>query len=183
MNEYWLVLFVIVLLFDFIREGTFVLIYYTMWTFILEIIFLTLLVTKRKQFARKIFPFIYAPAVVVCIGFWTIIAPQTSTAPISNIVLTIVVHGINAIALITQPFKIYTTDLWKSVTYTFIYNLFLAIYVGKGGRSISGKLPYWYAQYDKPIGWIFAGLALVSVAVVHILSTAQTPKKTKSIIV
>jgi len=148
-----------------------------MWTFILETIFFALLVAKRENIAIKILPFIYAPAIVVCIGFWIIVAPAAATQPITNIVLTIVVHGLNMIALLLQPYKVYMTDLWKPVAYTIIYNIFLAIYVGSGGRSISGKLPYWYAQYDHSIGWIFAGLAVAAAMTVHIFVSVKKKKK------
>lgn len=171
MNELWLILFSVVLLFDSFREGHFIFIYYTMWTFTLETIFFGLIVAKKARLAEKILPFIYAPAIVVCVGFWILIAPAATSAPITNIVLTTVTHGLNAIALVLQPYKIYQKDLWKPIFYTVVYNLFLAIYVGSGHRSISGRLPYWYAQYDQPLGWIFAGLAVTAVTIVHILST------------
>ena len=61
-------------------------------------------------------------------------------------------------------------SIWKPIIYTILYNLFLIIYVGTGGRSISGKLPYWYAQYDKPIGWAFAVVSVVAVSIVHFIS-------------
>jgi|TARA_B110000093_G_C12945921_1_gene400142 hypothetical protein len=177
MNELWFILFSVVLFFDFLREGTFILIYYTMWTFILETIFFALLVAKRENIAIQILPFIYAPAIVVCIGFWIIVAPAAATQPTTNIVLTIVVHGFNMIALLLQPYNVYITDLWKPVAYTIIYNIFLALYVGSGGRSISGKLPYWYAQYDNSIGWIFAGLAVTAAMTVHIFVSVKKKKK------
>lgn len=173
MNEFWFILFTIVLLFGVLREGHYLFIYYTIWTFTLETIFFGLLVAKREKMAAKIFPFIYAPAIVVCVGFWVIIAPAATEAPITNIVLTIVTHGLNMIALLLQPYKVYHDDLWKGISYTIVYNLFLAIYVGSGGRSISGKLPYWYAQYDRLMGWGFAGLAISAVTLVHLLSSSN----------
>ena len=71
------------------------------------------------------------------------------------------------ISMIQQKNKCVFRDIWKPVCYTILYNIFLAVYVGHGGRSISGKLPYWYAQYDKAIGWIFAMLAILSSGIVH----------------
>ena len=56
-----------------------------------------------------------------------------------------------------------------------IYNTFLAIYVGGGGRSISGKLPYWYAQYDQPIGWVFAALAVAATGITHFIIAVPEP--------
>ena len=177
MNELWFILFSVVLLFDLFREGPFIFIYYTMWTFTLETIFFGLIVAKRDRLAQKIFPFIYAPAIVVCVGFWVLIAPAATSAPITNIVLTTVTHGLNAIALVLQPYKIYKKDLWKPIVYTVVYNLFLAIYVGSGHRSISGRLPYWYAQYDTPIGWIFGFLAITASMSVHIFTSSRPDKK------
>jgi len=177
MNELWLILFSVVLLFGALREGQYILIYYTMWTFMLETVFFGLLVFKKESIALKIFPFIFAPAIVVCIGFWIIVAPAARAAPITNIVLTIVTHGLNMIALLLQPYKVYMKDLWKPITYTTIYNIFLAIYSGSGGRSISGKLPYWYAQYDTPIGWIFGFLAITASMSVHIFTSSRPDKK------
>jgi len=181
MNELWFILFSIVLFFDFLREGTFLLIYYTMWTFILENIFFALLVAKKDNIALKLLPFIYAPAIVVCIGFWIIVAPAAGSTPITNIVLTMVVHGLNMIALLLQPYPVYMSDLWKPVAYTIIYNIFLALYVGSGGRSISGKLPYWYAQYDNSLGWIFAALAVTASMTVHIFVSVKQKKRATQI--
>jgi hypothetical protein len=147
-----------------------------MWTFLLETLFFGLLVVKKEKLALQILPFIYAPAIVVCMGFWIIVAPAAATAPITNVVLTLVVHGLNMIALLLQPYKMYMEDLWKPIAYTTTYNIFLAIYVGSGGRSISGKLPYWYAHYDTPIGWIFAGLAITAAMAVHVFASSKKPK-------
>ena len=177
MNELWFILFSVVLFFDFLREGTFTLIYYTMWTFTLETVFFALLVAKKDKIAIQLLPFIYAPAIVVCIGFWIIVAPAAATAPITNVVLTLVVHGLNMVALVLQPDQVYMTDLWKPIAYTSLYNIFLAMYVGSGGRSLSGKLPYWYAQYDNSIGWIFAGLAVTAAMTVHIFVSVKKKKK------
>ena len=77
--------------------------------------------------------------------------------PPENIVMVFVTHGLNMVAAILEKKKVFLKDIWKPILYTTLYNTFLAIYVGGGGRSISGKLPYWYAQYDQPIGWVFGG--------------------------
>jgi len=181
MNELWLILFSIVLLFDWMREQQYIFIYYTIWTFTLETIFFIALVFKKTKFAEKVFPVIYAPSIVVCVGFWLIVAPRHLHHPqFTNIVLTVVVHGLNTVALISQPFPVYSRDWWKPVLYTILYNIFLAIYVGAGFRSISGRLPYWYAQYDNIIGWSFATMATVAVATVHTLSSSKYIKKTDS---
>ena len=178
MNEFWFILFSVVLLFDWFREQQFIFIYYTIWTFTLETIFFALLLVKKERYASKLFPFIFSSSFVVCVGFWALIAPISISRPhFSNVVLTVVTHGLNMVAMLLQPYKIYKKDIWKPIVYTGIYNVFLAIYVGTGGRSISGKLPYWYAEYDKPIGWVFAGLSILAVSVVHILTTSKPPRK------
>ena len=81
------------------------------------------------------------------------------------------------VAVLAEHKPICAKDIWKPILYTVLYNLFLAIYAGAGGRSISGKLPYWYAQYDKPIGWIFAALATTAVATVHFIMGTHHPRK------
>ena len=179
MNEFWLILFLVVLTFDWFREHHYIYLYYTIWTFTLETIFFALLVAKKEAYAAKLFPFVYAPSIVVCTGFWFIIAPVNISQHhhFTNIVLTVVTHGLNMVAMLLQPYKVYTKDLWKPVVYTTIYNMFLALYVGNGGSSISGNLPYWYARYDQPIGWIFAGLAVAAVAAVHALTSEKFVKK------
>jgi len=73
------------------------------------------------------------------------------------------------VAVLAERKKVFTNDIWKPILYTSIYNTFLALYVGAGGRSKSGHLPYWFAQYDQPIGWIFAALAIASTGVVHFI--------------
>ena len=177
----WFIFFVIVLIFNLIRERQYVLIYYTSWTFVLETAYFgcqCLKVPKCTDIANRIWPFMYAPAIVVCIGFWIIVAPiHFHQQPPENIFLLVVTHGFNMIAVITENKPIFTREIWKPIAYTLIYNLFLAIYVGGGGRSISGKLPYWYAQYDKPIGWVFAALAVTAVTVVHFIIGVAPPKK------
>ena len=174
MNEFWLILFIVVLAFDWFREQQYIYVYYTIWTFTLETLFFALLVAKKEAYAAKLFPFIYAPSIVVCTGFWVIIAPAgIYHHHFTNIVLTVVTHGLNMVAMLLQPYKVYTKDLWKPVVYTSIYNIFLALYVGKGTE----KPPYWYAIYDQPIGWIFAGLAVAAVAAVHTLTAEKFVKK------
>lgn len=176
-NQLWFILFSIVLLFIVNREREYILIYYTIWTFILETIYFGLLCLKYRMIANEIFPIIYAPSIVVCVGFWVIIAPSTDSRAITNIMFTVVTHGLNMVALILQQKKVYMSAIWKPIAYTFLYNVFLAIYVGSGGRSISGSLPYWYAQYDNFLGWLFAFLAISAVTVVHILISSKPIKK------
>ena len=180
-NQLWFVLFSVVLIFVYVREQQYIFIYYTIWTFILETIFFALLVFKKEYIAKKIYPVVYSPAIVVCVGFWVIIAPSAKSRAITNLVFTIVTHGLNAFALILQPYKIYMTDLWKPIVWTVIYNIFLAIYVGSGGRSISGALPYWYAQYDNVLGWVFAALAISAVTIVHIFSSTKQKNKIEQV--
>ena len=114
-NQLWFVLFSVVLIFVYVREQKYIFIYYTIWTFILETIFFALLVFKKEYIAKKIYPVVYSPAIVVCVGFWVIIAPSAKSRAITNLVFTIVTHGLNAFALILQPYKIYMTDLWKPI--------------------------------------------------------------------
>ena len=173
----WLILFIIVLIFDTWDEKAYILIYYTMWTFILETIFFSLFLIKNKRIQKTqkhLFETIFAPCIVVFIGFWTVIAPEAWAAVNNkipkNIFFIAVTHGLNAIAILSEIKHIPLKSIWKPITYTVIYNLFLIVYVGTGGRSISGKLPYWYAQYDKPIGWVFAFISIVAVSIVHFIS-------------
>ena len=180
----WFILFFIVCIFNFFREQQYVLIYYTNWTFILETIYFGLCIPKHPKtsnWARTLWPFIYAPSIVVCIGFWVIVAPIhfTIQKP-TNMFLTVVTHGFNMIAMIMEGNQIFMKDVWKPVLYTFIYNIFLAIYVGAGGRSISNHLPYWYAQYDIALGWIFFALAISAVVIVHFAFSSSKRKTTNS---
>lgn len=170
----WFLLFMIVLLFDLWGEKGYILIYYTMWTFVLETLFFSLFLIKNKriqQIQKHIFETIFAPCIVVFVGFWTVIAPiyMNNKLP-KNIFFICVTHGLNAIAIVSEIKHISLHSIWKPIIYTILYNLFLIIYVGTGGRSISGKLPYWYAQYDKPIGWAFAVVSVVAVSIVHFIS-------------
>ena len=177
----WFIFFAIVLVFSFIQEQHYILIYYTSWTFILETVYFGLQACQRPhltQIAHRIWPYMYAPSIVVCIGFWIIIAPiHFKQHPPENIFFLVVTHGFNMVAVLTECKIIMTKDIWKPILYTVVYNLFLTIYVGAGGRSNSGQLPYWYAQYDKPIGWIFAALATTAVTTVHFIMGVPEPKE------
>lgn len=173
-RQLWFILFLTVLLYNTYVERAFIFIYYTIWTFTLETIFFGLLMLQSPRIIairRHLFEIIFAPSIVVCVGFWIVIAPiyLQSSKP-KNAVLVFVTHGLNAIAMITEIKTLKTSVIWKPLLYTLVYNLFLIIYVGAGGRSISGKLPYWYAEYDKAIGWVFFGLAMSAVALVHVCS-------------
>lgn len=173
-RQLWFILFLTVLLYHAYVERAFIFIYYTIWTFTLETIFFGLLMLQSPRIVairRHLFEIIFAPSIVVCVGFWIVIAPiyLQSSKP-KNAVLVFVTHGLNAIAMITEVKTLKTASIWKPLLYTLVYNLFLIIYVGAGGRSISGKLPYWYAEYDKAIGWVFFGLAMSAVALVHVCS-------------
>lgn len=173
-RQLWFILFLTVLLYHAYVERAFIFIYYTIWTFTMETIFFGLLMLQSPRIVairRHLFEIIFAPSIVVCVGFWIVIAPiyLQSSKP-KNAVLVFVTHGLNAIAMITEVKTLKTASIWKPLLYTFVYNLFLIIYVGAGGRSISGKLPYWYAEYDKAIGWVFFGLAMSAVALVHVCS-------------
>ena len=165
---FWFVLFTIVLIFGIVREHQYLFIYYTFWSFTLEIVYFGLLYSGKPT--RWLYGIILAPSIVVCCGFWIVIAPAYSwDSPLANVVLTVVTHGLNMIAMLMQSTdRIQVKDVWKPVLFTSVYNLFLAVYVGSGGRSISGQLPYWYAQYDRPIGWVFAALSVIASAVVHV---------------
>jgi hypothetical protein len=181
-DSLWSVLFATVLLYDIYQEHQYIFIYYTIWTFTLETVFFILKACKREDEALIIYPFIFAPSIVVCCGFWLIIAPIFFTSGIpSNIVLILVTHGCNMIAMLQQPYKIRKSDLWKPIFYTFIYNIFLAVYVGAGFRSISGRLPYWYAEYDKWSGWVFACLGIVASGIIHLMFSVPQNKKSSKV--
>ena len=174
-------MFSIVFIYNVLRERQFLLIYYTVWTFILETVYFGLRSANRTiahKWANKIWPFLFAPAVVVCLGFWIAVAPVLfQTRNSDNLVSLFITHGMNMIAVCMEERPVFSKDVWKPILYTLVYNLFLAIYVGLGGRSISGNLPYWYAQYDKPIGWIFGAMATAAVAIVHLLVVSPEPKE------
>lgn len=172
MNELWFVLFSIVLCFGLIQEQCYIFIYYTFWSFTLEVLYfgLVTLGVGKDWLQHQLYSILLAPSIVVCLGFWMIIAPTYYWhSPTGNIVMAVTTHGCNMVALLSQTAShTKARDVWKPVLFTTVYQLFLVLYVGSGGRSISGKLPYWYAQYDVSIGWVFAGLAIVSVGLVHI---------------
>ena len=169
-----MILFLTVLLFHCRVEGAFIFIYYTIWTSTFETVFFCLLLTKSPRLVnirQHIFEMIFAPSIVVCFGFWIVIAPvYLQRSKPRNAFLVFVTHGLNAVAMLTEMRTISLSSVWKPVMYTIMYNLFLIVYVGGGGRSVSGKLPYWYAEYDKPVGWIFFCLAVIAVLIVHIVS-------------
>jgi len=180
---FWLILFLIVILYDIYLEHQYIFIYYTIQTFVLEIFyFITVCLTKLNcpkavYWKRQLFDIVFAPAIVVCIGFWIVIAPTKINGPKpQNGVFIAVTHGLNIIALFDEMMSIRSEALWKPLLYTFLYNLFLIAYVGAGGRSISGKLPYWYCEYDKPVGWTFAFLGIFAVGVIHASLSNNVPK-------
>ncbi len=176
-HYFWFILFSIVFLFHVYHERQFALIFYTVWTFLPEILYFGALVIGTSRVADTILPFLFAPSIVVCMGFWLIVAPvHLAHQEAGNIFLLVVTHGLNMIATVAEQKRVPTKDMWKPLLYTFVYNLFLAIYVGAGGRSVSGRLPYWYAQYDVPIGWIFAALTMSAVGIVHLM-VSETPVK------
>lgn len=165
----WFLLFSIVLFFGILKEQQYIFIYYTFWSFTLEVFYFGLLTFGHKT--HGLYSIILAPSIVLTFGFWLVIAPiyLRSTAPSVNIIMTLVTHGCNMIALLTQKQeRIRVREVWKPVLFTTVYNIFLAVYVGSGGRSISGQLPYWYAQYEVPIGWVFALLAIFANGIVHV---------------
>lgn len=172
MNELWFLLFGIVLCFGLIQEQGYLFIYYTFWSFALEVVYFGLVAmgVGQEGLQHQLYSILLAPSIVIGLGFWIVIAPTYSwNSPAGNIVMAVVTHGCNMIALLCQTqYRTNVRDVWKPVLFTTIYQLFLAVYVGSGGRSISGKLPYWYAQYDVSIGWVFAGLAVLSVGLVHV---------------
>lgn len=177
-QHFWFILFGIAYIFYLLREKQFTFIYYTLWTFTLELIYFGARSMQLVRIADFLWPYIVAPAIVVCVGFWVIVAPMQfqHQAP-ENILVIVITHGFNAVAVFSEKRNIFSKDIWKPILYTGVYNLFLAIYVGGGGRSRSGQLPYWYAQYDQPIGWIFAGLSITASGVVHFLLAVPQPQK------
>lgn len=164
-------LFVILLSYYIYLEQQYIFIYYTIWTFGLETVFFGCLIledvsTLAKRVSDTLFPLIFAPSLLVAIGFWVVVAPFSETS-LAHLSRTVVTHGLNAVAMCIEIRPICRTDIWKPVTYTAFYNIFLYVYVQLGGRSVSGKLPYWYAQYESYLGWLFAALAVLSVTVIH----------------
>lgn len=174
----WFILFSIVLTYNIIRERQYLFIFYTQWTFTIETIYFGLRTFGANTLADRIWPYLVAPATVVCMGFWTVIAPIHLFSPNRghhNLFMLSVTHGCNLIAVICEQRPVWSREIYKPVMYTVLYNFFLAIYVGAGGRTISGQLPYWYTQYDSPIGWAFAALTIAAVAVVHFM-VGKTPR-------
>lgn len=174
---FWLLLFSIVLAFGIVKEQQYIFIYYTIWSFTLEIVYFGLLLFGQKT--RGLYSIILAPSIVICSGFWIVIAPMIQwSRPNINILMTLVTHGGNMVALLAQKQeRIYMHEFWKPALFTTIYNIFLALYVGSGGRSVSGQFPYWYAQYDRPIGWVFALLSIFANVIVHVgVSAYMYPK-------
>jgi len=174
-DKWFLMLFVIVLIFAILRERHYIFIYYTFWSFTIEIIYFTFVVFKVPRYYQQLlYNIVMAPSIVVALGFWLLIAPTYNWKSVnSNIFLSIVVHGINAIAIIIQKkefLSIISQDFWKPVLFTTLYNIFLPVCIALGGRTKSGSIPYWYAQYDKAIGWIFGILAITSVGITHIIT-------------
>ena len=175
-DYFWFILFFIVLSFDAYHEQYYIFIYYTIWTFTLETLYFGLKLLpespSKKKILRHLFDVIFAPTIVVAIGFWLVIAPiYLSNPKPKNAVFVFVTHGFNAFATIYEIKTISVSSIWKPILYTTVYNLFLIVYVCSGHRSISGKLPYWYAQYDTYIGWIFVVIAIAAVAIVHVISS------------
>lgn len=171
---FWLILFLIVLIYDIYLEQQYIFIYYTIQTFLLEIIYFLLVCLQTLGYKntiywkRQFFDIVFAPAMVVCIGFWLVIAPMKINGPKpQNGVFIAVTHGLNIMALFDEKMPVRSEAVWKPLLYTFLYNLFLVAYVGAGGRSISGKLPYWYCKYDRAEGWAFAFLGIFATGVIH----------------
>lgn len=177
-RRFWLVLFLSVLTFLAWTEGAFILIYYTIWTFLLETLYFALLLAGVES--KHLFDMIFAPSIVVFVGFWLVIAPTYIASPKpNNAMFVLVTHGCNALALVSEIRSLSTATLWKPIVYTIVYNLFLVVYVGAGGRSVSGRLPYWYAEYDKPIGWVFFAISVLAVAAVHVIAATYVWPATK----
>lgn len=173
-------------MYNVIREQQYLFIFYTQWTFTIETIYFGLRTFNHDTLADQIWPYLFAPAAVVCIGFWTVIAPIhlfSSERGHHNLFMLSVTHGCNFIAVLLEQKPILSKDIYKPVLYTTVYNIFLAIYVGAGGRTISGQLPYWYTQYDSPIGWAFAALTVASVLIVHFMVGKAPRPETKQYIV
>jgi hypothetical protein len=166
----WFILFAIVLTYNVAKERQYLFVFYTQWTFLLETIYFGCRLVQWDAPADHIWPILFAPSVVVCVGFWVVVAPiHLSQRPPNNMFMLVVSHGCNMMATISERRHIWSHDVWKPILYTAIYNLFLAVYVDAGGRSVSGKLPYWFAHYDTPIGWVFAALAVTAVALAHFM--------------
>ena len=111
-HHFWTVLFGIVFIFSAIREHQFVLIYYTVWTFILELVYFLCKSLNLSSIADILWPFLLAPSIVVCVGFWIIVAPmQFMHHPPENIVMVFVTHGLNMVAAILEKKKVDASGL------------------------------------------------------------------------
>lgn len=184
---FWFILFLIVLLYDIYLEQQYIFIYYTIQTFLLEIFYFMMVClhefgyTNATYWKRQLFDIMFAPAIVVFVGFWLVIAPMKINGPKpTNGVFIAVTHGLNVLALVDERMPVRSETVWKPLLYTFMYNLFLVAYVGAGGRSISGKLPYWYCRYDRPEGWVFAFLGVFAVGIIHFCMARSSNNITKS---
>ena len=182
----WFALFVLCLAYKVSLEQWFVFTYYTYWTLTLEIVLFALWLTPEWSYmADALFPTVLAPSLLVAIGFWVLIAPFEEWTP-EGLFEALVPHGLNAVAMCNEMRPMARSDVWKPVLYTMIYNMFLCAYVVSGGRSVSGKLPYWYAQYDSYLGWLFTILAMSSVALIHLsfaIAYPVPPESSKQCIV
>lgn len=168
----WFILFVLTLAYNIYLEQWYVFIYYTTWTFVVEIILFACLLledysTHFKRLANFLFPVVFAPTILVALGFWVLIAPTLSNKISYDFVRIFITHGLNVLAAYTVRRPVTVQDIWKPLAYTMSYNIFLVTYVLLGGRSISGKLPYWYCEYDSYLGWLFVSLSLAAVALIH----------------
>lgn len=169
---FWVILFMLTLAYNIYLEQWYVFIYYTTWTFVVEIILFTSLLledysTHFKCLANFLFPIVFAPTILVALGFWILIAPTLSDKISYDFIRIFITHGVNALAMYTVRRPVFIQDMWKPLAYTVSYSVFLVTYVLLGGRSISGKLPYWYCEYDRPVGWLFISLSLVAIALIH----------------
>ena len=168
---FWFALFVLALAFDVQYEGAYIFVYYTMWTLMLETIYFGCLLSTSKrcqQISDALFPILMGPTLLVALGFWLLIAPFAETS-LRRFLYTIIVHGLNALAMCTEIRPIDKRDVWKPVLYTITYHVFFITYVMHGGRDVKGKLPYWFAQYDTFLGWAIAAFAICCSGLVHML--------------
>tara|TARA_B100001059_G_scaffold141023_1_gene141120 strand:- start:1059 stop:1619 length:561 start_codon:yes stop_codon:yes gene_type:complete len=186
MRVFWFTLFVLFLAYKVSLEQLFIFQYYTYWTLTFEIVLFALWLTPEwSDTASAFFPIVFAPSLLVAIGFWVLIAPLEERT-FEGLLEALVPHGLNAVAMCIEMRPMSRSDVWKPVLYTLIYNVFLYMYVTLGGRSVSGKLPYWYAQYDSYLGWLFAILAMSSVALIHLsfaMAYPVPPESSKQCIV
>ena len=80
MSELWFLLFGIVLCFGLIQEQCYLFIYYTFWSFALEVFYFGLVATGlgKEGLQHQLYSTLLAPSIVICLGFWMIIAPTYS---------------------------------------------------------------------------------------------------------